>query len=471
MPKAPSKAVAAQRDNISILQGLFSDKYQASRASMLNVFERWAKDWLGMEPGPTRRYHPNHILAFCHFLVLNESSPQCLINAWGLLISSYQIIYVNTEMTVTKLICPEYAVDGLRTRRSALMAAVCRRPLAKAPVLTRQAVERLSDRLKPIALLWLFSGLRISEFITINTTGVTPLPDGSGWILLPNRRKVGGATRPVYVWCNCKRVTGRPRDTSWCPIHQTTPARLPLPINAALLDTLIAIAEIQGHSFRRTLIVMLRLAVEAGFITYRQMNFLVHMAENSRTCDGYAQGFEIIGNQEVTTSRGEESILVPCNDYLINARERLPEMLLMHGFMQPSSTRPAKATRITAEDMLKPVDGVEEPYRGLSPLCVDYLPTRVGPSAALAGPYHKAVPRARPSQISTTGSHTARGNSGSTPVPSAFRGTKSIWHLHRIKQCSQRLWGDDDDVYTPDMATIEEVEGLDPETFVDLDEN
>ena len=421
MPAPKKENLRVCTKQVEIFNGLYAKKYQANRASTLNVFETWCGDWLLKKPGPQTRYHPDDILAYCHFLILNESCPQILITTWNFLVTSYQVIYLDEEKMVTKLIQPMWGAEGLMVRRRAVMTAVARRPLAKAPIITRQAIFASSERLKPVLLLWLFSGLRISEFVTIGTCGVTAIPDGTAWIVLPNRRKIGGAGRPCFVFCNCRRTDSGRVDNSWCPIHLIKPQELPFPIDKKFLDMMLSVVDVQGHSFRRTFIVMLRAAVEKEFLRYEQMNFMIHMARNSRTAEGYAQNFQVIAAQVCYQEGVLVPVLPPFVDYLKNALFRYDELVASLGFVSPTKTRPANPRLANSHNMLLPVEAPD----------TDTGVVVRRPVSSTASSIARSPPTA--ASLDPTGS--------TAPVSPGFYSERSIWHHHAKRQCSVRPWG------------------------------
>jgi len=101
---------------------------------------------------------------------------------------------------------------------------------------------------------------------------------------------------------------------------------------------------------------MLRAAYAAGMLSYEQINFAAHFAENSRTIEGYAQSWHIEALRIVKWNDEEVPGIVPISTWVKHFKFFFDELRERYGFVSSSKTRPINADLIDAQNMCFPVD-------------------------------------------------------------------------------------------------------------------
>jgi len=189
--------------------------------------------------------------------------------------------------------------------------------------------------------VWIFSGLRISEFCSMGEEGILLVPGTKHAIIQPTRRKVGGGGKPVPITCNC-RISRSTVNSFCCPIHYEGVRDLKFPIDRPELKRLLDSADFLGHSPRRTLAVMLKSALAEGYLTKYQVNFAMHFAKNSKTHATYARNWQY----DCLKS------LIPFSDWLQNFIEEYEHLAIFFGFVSSTDAEP--------NDGMECIEGAEE---------------------------------------------------------------------------------------------------------------
>ena len=201
-------------------------------------------------PGAKNFFSEDEFLGWLEFLSAGEVDKQVCIN-YSLAVKDFLIL---SRGIVANALTAEFL-----SRSRAIAIQCCKNQgVDQAPVATPGGLAALTQNERRFFLLWVFSGLRFDSVQSIPQVSINQEEDCIR--CSTNKFKNGKAVRPLIFLCNCYHTEKGTQVKDFCGVHCA--GELNFPMKASSILSITAKMRLTRLSARRTLAIILRLALD-----------------------------------------------------------------------------------------------------------------------------------------------------------------------------------------------------------------